>query len=165
MAEVKALEIARYILYYAYKRGDLITNLKLQKLLYYIQAWYLVRNKGVRLFSEDIEAWQYGPVVREVYDAYKCFGRNPINDEGLSDNFKLDEEIIRYIDSVLDEYMDYSASALVKSIHQDAPWQEAYKNGEIITSESMYEFYRDLLLTKEELEELANTPLSDCLKV
>lgn len=164
---IKALEVAKYILHFAYKRGDLITNLKLQKLLYYVQAWYLAKSKGKPLFSENIEAWQYGPVVKEVYDIYKCFGHNPINDESLTDKFNLNEKLIRHIDSVLDNYMDYSASTLVKSIHQDSPWLDTYSPNEtkVISCKDMYNFYKKMFLPKEKLRELADTPLTKCVRV
>lgn len=160
------LTIAQYILYFAYKRGDLITNLKLQKLLYYLQAWYVVKNKGQPLFKESIEAWQYGPVVKEVYEAYKCFGRNPINDESLPNEFNLSKNVTECIDSVLNAYMDYSASTLVQSIHQDLPWQEAYSSQtspKIIKLETMYNFYKDRFMTKREIEEQASIPLEGCV--
>ena len=106
---ISVYEVANYTLFFAYKRGDLLTNLKLQKLLYYIQAWFLVKNQGQPLFKENIEAWQYGPVVREIYDKYKCFGRNPINDEALTNELTVGDVITNHIDNVLNEYMDYSA--------------------------------------------------------
>ena len=54
-------------------RGDLMTNLRLQKLLYFAQGWHLARF-GRPLFDASIEAWPYGPVVPEVYRAYKEYG-------------------------------------------------------------------------------------------
>lgn len=149
----KASEVAKYILYTAYKFGDSITNLKLQKLLYYIQVDYLVKHNGMPLFAENIEAWQYGPVVREVYNLYKCFGRNPINDEGLSEQFELSTEEKKSIEDSLEKYMSYSAYELVSNIHQEQPWIDSYEEGKdnIIPNESMYNFYKSLVLKREEL--------------
>ena len=148
-----ALEVARYILYTAYKFGDSITNLKLQKLLYYVQADYLVNHNGRPLFAENIEAWQYGPVIREVYNVYKCFGRTPINDECLTEQFELTSEEKEAIEDSLEQYMSYSAYELVSNIHQEQPWIDAYEEGKdnIISTESMYNFYKSLALEKEEL--------------
>ena len=59
------------------EQGDMMTNLRLQKLLYFAQGWHLARY-GKPLFDDDIEAWQYGPVVPSVYNAYKQYGRGGI---------------------------------------------------------------------------------------
>lgn len=152
-----ALEVARYILYTAYKYGDVITNLKLQKLLYYVQAEYLVKTGGRVLFFEPIEAWQFGPVVSDVYEKYKNYGRNPIDDKDLYDEdprcFELTEEEKAIIERALGKYMGVSAYELVESIHSDAPWKDAYspdKHNRISLS-SMYKFYKALALEKEQL--------------
>ncbi len=52
--------IADYVIYFYHEHGDCITNLKLQKLVYYIQAWYLALNKNTPLFNEDFQAWVHG---------------------------------------------------------------------------------------------------------
>ena len=57
--------------------GDSITHLKLQKLIYYSQAWSLALN-GIALFEEDFEAWAHGPVIPEVYQEYKEYGFNAL---------------------------------------------------------------------------------------
>ena len=56
---------------------DQMTNLKLNKLLYYAQGVYLART-GRPLFDENIEAWTFGPVIPNIYRKYKVCGRNPI---------------------------------------------------------------------------------------
>lgn len=149
----KAIEVAKYILYTAYNFGDSLTNLKLQKLLYYVQAEYLVKHNGKPLFYENIEAWQYGPVVREVYDVYKYFGRNPINDEDLKDRFDLSDQEKIDIEKVLEKYMSYSAYELVSSIHQEQPWVDSYEKGmsNVIPTQLMYGFYKSLKLKQEKL--------------
>ena len=69
-----------------------ITQLKLNKLLYYAQGVYLAK-KGKPLFADPIEAWEYGPVVPSIYQKYKVCGSNPIAAEGkdVSDLFTEDE--------------------------------------------------------------------------
>ena len=74
----KALEVAKYIVYIANRYGELITPLKLQKLLYYAQADYLVKHNGTPLFEEPIEAHEDGPIVQSVYEFFKPFGHGPI---------------------------------------------------------------------------------------
>ena len=73
--------------------GDSITHLKLQKLLYYAQAWYMVLTENEAepiLFEEKIEAWTHGPVVREVYNKYSEMRYDSI--PRPDDNVVLDEE-------------------------------------------------------------------------
>ena len=71
-----ALNIAKYIIDKCTKDRDPISNLQLQKILYYIQREFL--QQGAMAFSEDIVAWQFGPVVPEVYKQYCGFGALPI---------------------------------------------------------------------------------------
>ena len=68
-----ANKIADYILFKTQNTGDFLTNLKLQKLLYYAQAWYLA-NYQKPLFDEPIEAWVHGPVVVQVYNEFRDYG-------------------------------------------------------------------------------------------
>lgn len=69
---------AKFFIMLANQRDDdFITNLKLNKLLYYAQGAYLART-GRPLFNEQIEAWAYGPVVPSIYRKYKVCGKNPI---------------------------------------------------------------------------------------
>ena len=67
------LDVARYIIWYCKKKGYSISNLKLQKILYFVQAEFLV-SVGSPCFAEEIEAWDFGPVVPEVYHEFKIFG-------------------------------------------------------------------------------------------
>ena len=105
-----------------------ITHLKLQKLLYYAQGIYLVLNNAP-LFKEQICAWQHGPVVREVYNEYKRYGKEPIN-------FELDavsEETINIIENdsaaytalklTYDNFAIYTAWQLRNMTHETgSPW-------------------------------------------
>jgi len=73
-----ALDIAKYFITLANpETEDFITNLKLQKLLYYAQGFHLALF-GKPLFRESLEAWQYGPVVPEIYRIYKQYGSSPL---------------------------------------------------------------------------------------
>ena len=66
MKEPSAQQIADYLIAFSHSVGDPISNLKLQKLLYYAQAWYLALHNEP-LFPESIEAWVHGPAVPPVY--------------------------------------------------------------------------------------------------
>jgi len=130
--------------------GDSITHLKLQKLVYYAQAWALVLIDKP-LFDEDFEAWAHGPVARVVYDAFKHHGFNPINDP--SDAVpEFDEEALTVLNEVQRVYGERSAKRLEDLTHNERPWLDARgglpdeaKCETIISKESMKEFYSDLL--------------------
>ena len=135
-----ALEVAKYIIHLCDEYGELITHLKLQKLLYYVQANYLAKHKEP-FFADSIEAWKYGPVVRKVWEKYNDKKREPLLEETAS--FLLTTDQKKHIKAVLSEYLGYSAYELVECVHQEAPWIEAYKCGDstVITNESMRDFY------------------------
>lgn len=151
--ENSALDVAKYILCIAQNNGDTITNLKLQKLLYYAQAWYLVNNDNQKLFEDSICAWQYGPVVQAVYDKYKTFGRLPIelkDCDGKCDN--LSDNVKTYLNEFCETFLDFSATALVSMTHQEEPWIEAISKGygSEINTDTMYNFYSKMLRDEEE---------------
>lgn len=107
--------------------GDDITHLKLQKLLYYAQAWHLAMH-GNRLFDESFEAWMHGPVCRSVYEQFRHLSRSPIplsavqTDEGV-----VPTTMREFLDEVWEVYGQYSASKLEQMTHDEAPWLEARK--------------------------------------
>ena len=120
-----------------------ITNLKLQKILYFAQANYLA-NFGRPLFDDDIEAWQYGPVVSGIYHAFKHFGSGPIDQGEIDSDFsKIANEDQSQMQMLWDTYGRYSALFLFQSSHSHQPWKDAFTNKErkVITKESMKSFY------------------------
>jgi len=141
-----ALTITKYFLYKANQEGDLITNLKMQKLLYYAQAWYLV-NFGKTLFDDQILAWNLGPVIKSVYDEYKEFRHTPIIFEDDSGEIlkQFDKEDLNFLDEFYDQFSGYSAHDLVNMSHNEEPWKKAYKTAsQIIDPEIMKDFYTKL---------------------
>lgn len=109
---------------------EYITNLKLQKLLYYAQGVYLAKyNKP--LFKEKILAWEHGPVVKEVYDQYKKFGGNGIEFNGS--NIRFSEEIEQFLEMIYNYFGQYSAWKLRNMTHEEAPWLKTAQNAEIKT--------------------------------
>lgn len=72
-----ALEIAKYVIDKCFKEGAPVTNLRLQKLLYFIQL-ESYKKKSIFMFDDDLYAWQFGPVVPEVYYEYNMYGGSPI---------------------------------------------------------------------------------------
>jgi uncharacterized phage-associated protein len=111
--------------------ADLISHLKLQKLLYYAQGSSLAFN-GYPLFEEPLEAWEHGPVVKSVYNIYKIFDANGI-DPQLIDAIpiKLDPIDEALLVGVFDKYNKYSATELSRRTHSEKPWRETKKNAEV----------------------------------
>ncbi len=145
----KVEDIAEYILS---KTGN-ITAMKLEKLVYYSQAWSLVFDDEP-LFAEKIEAWANGPVVRELYKRHA--GSYLVTSVG-GNLSTLKESAKKRIDSVLKVYADKTAQWLSDLTHSERPWQSARKNipeGENsqneITLESMKNFYTELLQQSRE---------------
>ena len=132
-----AVDIARYVIERCSRQNKTISNLKLQKILYFIQAEFLIA-KHQPCFAEKIQAWDFGPVVPEVYYTYRMYGGANIPCIGKSGVSRLisarDREILN---GIIDEGMQYSASALVDITHSQSPWIEAYNrpgyNNEITT--------------------------------
>lgn len=121
--------------------GELLTNLKLQKLLYYQQGFHLARF-GTPLFEEDIEAWMYGPVVPSVYDYYKKQGAAGLTFDGEAVVLSREEEEL--FDQVFDAFRDFSAIGLMNRTHSEKPWLESipHDRGTVISKESMRSFFK-----------------------
>jgi len=146
-----ASEVAGYILSLMDDdAGDTISNLKLQKLLYYVQGFHLAAF-DTPLFPDEIQAWMYGPVVPDVYHQYKAHGSLAIprpaefNRQALA----LTEETTALITDVLSVYGEYSAGRLMKFTHAEPPWQTAYRDGRgarsPITFESLRAYFKTQL--------------------
>lgn len=146
----KAENVAKYLVYLASqafvgdnKEREGITNLKLQKVLYFAQAYYLAK-LGKPLFNEKLEAWNYGPVVREVYRKLKRYGSDPIISE--KDKSTLAEEDKEVLKKVWDTFGGYSASRLVDIVHAHTPWKEANASSDkVISHRAIKDYYGPLL--------------------
>ena len=142
----RALNIARYIIERCHSQSRTISNLKLQKILYFVQAEFLVAiNRPC--FGEEIEAWDFGPVVPEVYQEYKIFGSAniPVFKRGVSSiTISIDDQ--KMINGIVDECAKYSASALVDITHRQTPWIEAYNKpgyNNVISKESIRKYFAE----------------------
>jgi uncharacterized phage-associated protein len=120
-----SIDIGKYIVLELRKRGIKITNLKLQKMLYYVQAYSLLQNNKP-LYKEPIEARKLGPIVPVVHNAFRWAGSsnilviekpNPINDEDK-----------KLINDVLDIVGNVSSKALVDISHTYDSWKNAFEN-------------------------------------
>lgn len=122
--KISALTVADYFLYKANKEKKPLTNKKLQKLVYYAQAWSLVINKK-KLFSEPIEAWVHGPAIRSLYCQYKNFGFNPIIKKIEESSIKVTEKDKKLLDEVWNVYGGLDAGYLEMLTHSEQPWKDA----------------------------------------
>ena len=128
------------------KKG--LTNKKLQKLLYYAQAWNLVLHNK-KLFQDDIQAWIHGPAIPRVYGQFKQFGFRDIESKISSTEFSnLLANEKKLLDTIWDIYGKYDANYLEVLTHSEAPWQDARRETEadkssnaIISSALMKEYY------------------------
>ncbi len=140
-------DIANLLLRFAYTSEgaeDMMSNMKLQKMLYYQQGFHLAYF-GTPLFYEEIEAWMYGPVVPSVYEKYEKFGRNGILPDMESD-FKLSDEDLELFAQVYEVYGKYSAYGLMNLTHGEAPWKSTpVGKGNIISKEKLTEYFKTQL--------------------
>ncbi|WP_373845414.1 Panacea domain-containing protein [Clostridium sp.] len=137
----RAIDIAKYIINRCIDIGRPISNLQLQKILYYVQGEFMKKNDGETLFQDNIEAWQYGPVVRDVYYAFNNYSSSNIITR--QDRIELDECVKDIINPVIDSKSKLSAWDLVKETHLQFPWQDTYDGtkNKIITEEKMRKFF------------------------
>jgi uncharacterized phage-associated protein len=134
-----AFDVANYFLYKAQEATEedqeLISNLKLQKLVYYAQGLHLAIN-GEPLFLDRIEAWTYGPVVTELYHYYKEHGSNGIRADEKFNPSHIDEDTKKFLDEVYEVFGQFSAIRLMNLAHSDKCWIDAGIGNEI-TCEAM----------------------------
>lgn len=106
---------------------DDLTNMKINKLLYYAQGHYLSKFAKA-LFDDRIEAWDHGPVVPTVYYAYKEYGDRPIKDYDLNAVSQITPEVEEVLYGVARKYGKYTASALRNKTHAiGSPWEQVYR--------------------------------------
>ena len=113
---------------YLFRELEEVTPLMLQKLLYFIQGIHLAFY-GTSVFPEDCEAWVHGPVYREVYDLFRDFKYNPIEDVRFSvlngTNVELSTDEKRVMDLVINTFGMYGGKVLERITHNEEPWTKA----------------------------------------
>ena len=118
--KIRVFDVAAYIL----EKMGAMTTMKLQKLVYYSQAWSLVWDEAP-LFEETIEAWANGPVVRDLFDYHR--GMYEISAMPIGNPRLLNQEQQETIDAVLEYYGDKPAQWLIELTHMEDPWVQARK--------------------------------------
>lgn len=137
-------DVAEYIITYSEVKDYGISNLKLQKSLYLIQAYFLIQTEKP-CFLEEIEAWDFGPVVPEVYRKYKQFGSADIHVrcrslEEIQKGFEKEDR--KMIEEVVNRFADFSATDLTILTQNQMPWIEAFNRREkVIQCEDILEYF------------------------
>lgn len=137
---MKTIDLA----YYITNHFENITHLKLQKLLYYLKVWGIV--SGEELVEGDFVKWQYGPVNKEVYDAFKNYG-NTVIPKNLGSDPAFTTNQKKFTDFVLECYTPFGALTLSSMSHAETPWSIT-KPQNVISEQSMKKYYSELLFAK-----------------
>lgn len=154
------IDVARYIVNYSNDKEYVITNLRLQKLLYFVQAYYLAFTDSKEpCFDDEIEAWDFGPVVPSAYHEFKIYGSGNIpkinsfisfddqdvwnSEREVFNEDKIPEDDREIIESVVDQFANYSTTDLVSLTHRQKPWKNAYRNSgnRVISKDSIREYF------------------------
>lgn len=136
IAPYDAREVSNYVLKLAEDSGRELTQMSLLKIIFYAHGWYLA-SKDKPLFKQPVEAWEYGPVVKVVRDAFKDFGKKPIKrfaerldletGELVSVGFNLSPDDEKFVSDVFTVYADRSALELSDMTHEKgSPWDKVW---------------------------------------
>lgn len=121
-----AIELAKYVVAKCIDDDKPISNLQLQKILFYIQKDFIKRGKLA--FPDDIEAWQFGPVVPDVYYHYCGHGATPIFYKYEESKAQIEDKI--RIDNIVDEKRELNPWQMVQETHKSGgAWDVVYKSG------------------------------------
>lgn len=155
-------DLAHIVTHYVNQKGDTVSHKKLQKLLYYVEAWNLVHLKEP-IIDEDFQAWVHGPVIPSLYHELKPLGFNNFQvinyEDGDVDKLianiiaknKLSEDQQELIYEVLDKYGARTSFELEMMSHNEPPWIEARKGlpphancTNVISKDRMRDYYSSL---------------------
>jgi uncharacterized phage-associated protein len=127
----RAMTIAKWFIAWAEVSDDELSNMKLQKLLYYAQGHYLARHHAP-LFEDPIQAWSHGPVVPKVYRAFKDFGSAAIElpDDDPFAWGDVDPETTDFLGKTWNTYGGFSAGRLRNMTHDELPWRKNWSGGD-----------------------------------
>lgn len=121
--------------------GEGISNLKLQKLVYYTQGFYSALYDKY-LFDDEIHAWMHGPVVPELYQKYKSNGKTPILANRDFDTSVFDKDQLDLMYEVFQELGQYSAWKLRDMTHEEPPWMNNKDGPGLIPKEEITEYFK-----------------------
>jgi len=124
--------------------GDIISNLKLQKLVYYAQGFHLAIYDEP-LFAERIEAWTHGPVVPDLYHIYKQHEAGCIPPPEAVDTSGFSDDQKELLKEVYEVYGQFSAWKLRNMTHEESPWADAAEYQGTISHDVMKEYFKTQL--------------------
>jgi uncharacterized phage-associated protein len=147
MTSVKPQAIANAFLERARNEGRELTPLQIQKLVFLAHGWNM-SICGQELINESAQAWTYGPVIRSLYDDFKSFGCQPINQMAtvfengrFSTPVERSPEAVSLINFVWNRYKELTAGQLSRLTHlPDSPWSQTAKN-QMIPNSSIKQYY------------------------
>jgi uncharacterized phage-associated protein len=130
--------IANFALDFASSRGLNLTNVTINKIIFFLHAWYLAKT-GKPLVSAKVEAWDYGPVFRELYSEFKHLGKRPITVRASRRNpvtakkeecvEPINDAELEFLRPLLERYVGLSASKLIELSHvRGGPWDQVYNH-------------------------------------
>jgi len=141
-----AITIANKFIDLAKDEGGCLTNMQLQKMVYIAHGFNLAL-RDTKLYYEDTRAWNFGPVVPELYEQLRQYGSNEVTKSIGSDNAEeLDEDSLEIVKAVYENYKQYSGMQLSNLTHQEnTPWSKSWKNNKygVIPADDIYESYKD----------------------
>lgn len=117
-----------------------ITNLKLQKLLYYASGVYFLYKK-CNLIKEDFVAWKHGPVIKQIYYKYNSNGAKEIQHNRKS-KIEIDNETQEILEKMYSKYSQYTAEELRNMTHQERPWKKTSRN-KIIEKDLIKDYFEN----------------------
>ena len=129
-SKYEALDIAKYIIAYSAKQGYTITNLRLQKLLYFIYKKYLQMTDH-NLFDDYIYAWEFGPTVSNIYFYFSNHAGIPLRNEYRIDELNIDKDTKQLINNIISQYKDMPIDRLIQiSMKSHGAWDITFQKDE-----------------------------------
>ena len=126
-----AMDLAHYTIDRCNSEGNPISNLQLQKILYFLQSVYCRATGGSLIFPEEFEAWPYGPVLPEVYGEYSYYGASVIDDVSYGSTVKDDPDVCAFLNDGIDDLSGKYPWDLVKTSHAPGgPWDTVWDDGD-----------------------------------
>jgi uncharacterized phage-associated protein len=143
-----ALSVANFMLGSAKSNNLGLSPMQVQKLVYFAHGWNLGL-KDSRLIEQSVEAWEWGPVIREIYKAFKCYGSGAIGEEAKCPPIPAtDTATTSLLNKVFEKYGSMSAWQLSRLSHlPGSPWEKTWEQnttGIIIPDELIRTYFKDL---------------------
>ncbi len=148
------IEVAKWFINKGIEENNPVTQMKLQKMLYFAQGYSLAKF-GEPIIDADFEAWQFGPVIPEIYTEFSSYSAFPIDDAKWKIRARFDANAQRTLLTTWMSTKDVSASKLSAWTHlPDSPWDDAYtpRANNIISEDKLKLYFEKRILTKKKNE-------------